>query len=128
MVLEKVLRSAKRFGARYGRKLRQKTAKIEAEQRKRHKCPYCHAPAVRRLAAGIWNCKKCSSKFTGKAYTIPKKIIIKQEISKEEIVEHEEEKEEEEGEKAQTYKEKKKEEKKEEMPAEEKKKEVEEAE
>lgn len=117
MVLEKGLRSAKRFGSRYGRKGRHKTAKIEAEQRKRHKCPYCRAVSVRRVAAGIWNCKKCRSKFTGKAYTVPKKIIIKQEISKEEIVEAAEEAKEEkkEGDKPQKYKEAKKEEKAEEQ-------------
>ena len=25
---------------------------------------------VKRLSVGIWNCKKCSSKFTGKAYSL----------------------------------------------------------
>jgi large subunit ribosomal protein L37Ae len=91
MALDKSLKSAKRFGARYGKSLKQKVAKIEAEQRKKHKCPFCSAVAVRRVAAGIWNCKKCDSKFTGKAYTIPKKIIITQEVSKEEIVQMEKE-------------------------------------
>ena len=116
MALEMVVKSAKRFGARYGRRARHQTAKIEAEQKKKHKCPYCKAPAVKRISAGIWNCKKCKAKFTGKAYTVPKKIIIKQDISREDIVEHEEEekKEKEEEEKPQKYKEKKKEEKKEE--------------
>ncbi|MEK6827838.1 MAG: 50S ribosomal protein L37ae [Nanoarchaeota archaeon] len=72
------LGSVKRFGARYGRKLKVKFSKIEIEQRKLHKCPYCNKTAVKRMAVGIWNCKKCNAKFTGKAYSISKKIIIKE--------------------------------------------------
>lgn len=63
------LGSTKRFGARYGRTLREKVAKIESVQRARHKCPYCNYEKVRRLASGIWECGKCNSKFTAKAYS-----------------------------------------------------------
>src|SRR3989344_8792172 len=91
------LGSVKRFGARYGRKLKLKFSKIETEQRKLHKCPYCNKTAVKRIAVGIWNCKKCHAKFTGKAYSVSKKIITKEaqemveepEIIKEEIEEAE---------------------------------------
>ena len=72
------LGSVKRFGARYGRKLKVKFSKIETEQRKLHKCPYCNKVAVKRIAVGIWNCKKCKAKFTGKAYSVSKKIITKE--------------------------------------------------
>ena len=72
------LGSVKRFGARYGRKLKLKFSKIETEQRKLHKCPYCSKTAVKRVAVGIWNCRKCNAKFTGKAYSITKKIITKE--------------------------------------------------
>ena len=68
--------SVKRFGPRYGRTIRAKVAKIEAEQRKKHKCPYCLAEKVKRIASGIWNCTKCGAKFTGKAYTISKTAKI----------------------------------------------------
>ena len=71
--LEK-LGSAKRFGARYGRKTKLKFSKVETEQRKFHKCPYCNKIAVKRLSMGIWACRKCDAKFTGKAYTIGKPI------------------------------------------------------
>ncbi len=67
------LTSVKRFGTRYGRTLKLKYGQIEIEQRKKHKCPYCSNAAVKRIAAGIWACKKCGVKFTGKAYTIAKK-------------------------------------------------------
>ena len=70
MVEHKKIGSSKRFGARYGRTIKHNFAKIEQEQRKLHKCPYCSKIAVKRLSAGIWNCRKCGAKFTGKAYTV----------------------------------------------------------
>ncbi len=86
MAKDKALASAKRFGSRYGRRTRHKFARVEAEQKKAHKCPYCSVPKVGRVAAGIWSCKKCGAKFTGRAYTVPKKVVIKQEASREEIL------------------------------------------
>ena len=62
--------SIKRFGARYGRGVKLKFGKIEEEQRKKHPCPYCRAVRVKRVAVGIWQCRKCGSKFTGRAYTV----------------------------------------------------------
>lgn len=62
--------SVKRLGPRYGRKIRHKLSEIESEQKKKHKCPYCNAEAVKRQAAGIWECRKCESKFTSRAYTV----------------------------------------------------------
>ena len=67
---EKSLGSGKRFGVRYGRSLKQTFAQIEKEHRKLHVCPYCAYTQVKRLSAGIWQCRKCNAKFTGKAYTL----------------------------------------------------------
>ena len=78
MKAEEKLGSVKRFGARYGRKPKLKFSKIETEQRKLHKCPYCNKVAVKRVAMGIWNCRKCNAKFTGKAYSVSKKILAKE--------------------------------------------------
>jgi len=64
----KKLGSAGRFGARYGRKLKKKIIEVEKLQKKRQKCPYCTKLGTKRLSSGIWYCKKCDSKFTGKAY------------------------------------------------------------
>lgn len=89
MALEKKYGSVKRFGARYGASLKEKFAKIEKEQRKKHDCPYCRKPQVKRVALGIWQCKKCGSKFSGKAYTIGK-IKVKEEVKKEKIEQPEE--------------------------------------
>ncbi|NQV09071.1 50S ribosomal protein L37ae [Candidatus Woesearchaeota archaeon] len=74
--MAKKIGSVGRFGARYGRSVKHKLAKIEADSRKRQMCPYCKAYAVKKLAVGIWECRKCSSKFTGKAYTIGKRLSI----------------------------------------------------
>ena len=60
---------AKRFGSRYGRRPKKKFSQIERLQRSKHKCPYCNKTAVKRVAAGIWHCRKCEVKFAGKAYT-----------------------------------------------------------
>ena len=62
--------SIKRFGARYGRGVKLRFGKIEAEQRKYHTCPYCRAVRVKRVALGIWQCRKCDAKFAGRAYTV----------------------------------------------------------
>jgi large subunit ribosomal protein L37Ae len=72
MVKKMTYGSVKRLGTRYGRTVKFKLGKIEAEQRKKHKCPYCNYEQVRRKALGIWHCKKCGATFTNKAYTVGK--------------------------------------------------------
>ena len=67
---EKIPGSVKRFGPRYGRSTKLKFGKIEKSQRKLHKCPYCHKVKEKRISVGIWKCKKCNAKFTGKAYSV----------------------------------------------------------
>ena len=62
--------SSKRFGARYGPSVRDKLEKVETKQKAIYKCPYCNKKAVKRISAGIWQCKKCDNKFTGKAYEL----------------------------------------------------------
>lgn len=65
---KKKVGSAGRFGARYGKKIRTLVASVEKVQKQRHICPKCRMPYVRRVAAGIWMCKKCGTKFAGRAY------------------------------------------------------------
>ena len=81
------LGATKRFGARYGRTPKYKFIEVEREQRKLHKCPYCSKVAVKRIAVGIWNCRKCGAKFTGKAYSIKEKIVPMKEKAEEKPVE-----------------------------------------
>ena len=72
MVKRATFGSVRRLGSRYGRTVRFKLGKIESEQRKKHKCPYCSYVQVKRKAAGIWHCGKCGAEFTNRAYTVDK--------------------------------------------------------
>ncbi|MBI4440320.1 50S ribosomal protein L37ae [Candidatus Woesearchaeota archaeon] len=70
--------TTKRFGARYGRKTKLKVSLIEAERRKKQRCPFCLKEKVKRVAYGIWKCGACNSKFAGKAYTVEKRITAEE--------------------------------------------------
>lgn len=73
------LSAAKRYGARYGPRIKNKVVEIELSSRGWHKCPYCSREQVKRVVAGIFECRKCDKRFTGKAYMPVKKAIIKAE-------------------------------------------------
>jgi len=59
----------KRFGARYGSRLRKKVQEIEMMQRSYYVCPMCGRRRVRRAASGIWRCLKCGYTFAGGAWS-----------------------------------------------------------
>ena len=65
--------SAKRYGVRYGRRLREKIGKIEAEKKRSSICPFCHYKRVSRVSSGIWLCNKCNVKFADRAYFLKSK-------------------------------------------------------
>jgi len=67
MARTKLLKSAGRFGVRYGRSVKRKIADIELKQKRKQYCIFCSGKA-KRLSKGIWLCKKCGKKFTGHAY------------------------------------------------------------
>jgi large subunit ribosomal protein L37Ae len=61
---------AGRFGPRYGSSLRKKWEEIMERRYQDHVCPFCHTTgSVRRVASGIWYCRKCEKKWAGYAYT-----------------------------------------------------------
>lgn len=64
----KKTKSAGRFGARYGKKVRNKLVQVESKQKVRQKCPICKRLGVKRLSNGIWLCPKCNKKFAGDTY------------------------------------------------------------
>lgn len=64
----KKTKSAGRFGARYGKRVRAKLVKVETKQRVKQKCPFCSKLGVKRLSKGIWHCKKCAKKFASNTY------------------------------------------------------------
>lgn len=73
------LGSVKRFGTRYGRTVKVKVAKIEAELKQNHKCPYCSRPKAYRVSYGIWECGKCNARFTARAYSIGSQAALVEE-------------------------------------------------
>ncbi len=83
--------ASKRYGPRYGRRLRQKVETVETMQKTEYQCPFCHKHAVKRMSVGIWECPKCAAVFTGRAYTIPKKAGPEKQIGQELVVETPEE-------------------------------------
>jgi len=60
--------AAGKYGVRYGRRIRKRLLDVEKSKRERKPCPNCTKPALKRIAAGVWQCKKCGAKFAGKAY------------------------------------------------------------
>ncbi|MEM4263580.1 MAG: 50S ribosomal protein L37ae [Candidatus Woesearchaeota archaeon] len=97
MKLEKGLGPVKRFGVRYGRTVKARLAKIEIEQKKPQLCPYCEQPKAKKLFAGVYLCKKCGAKFTGRAFflTKPEEAAEEEDKKTKKEKETEEEKEEE---------------------------------
>ncbi len=57
-----------RFGSRYGKGVKKKLVEIERVQKRKHKCPNCLKPGLKRISPGIWKCNKCGLKFAGNAY------------------------------------------------------------
>ena len=64
----KKVKSAGRFGPRYGRRIRKDVVAIEEKMRRKHKCPRCECRSVKRIGTGIWRCSKCGLTFAGGAY------------------------------------------------------------
>ncbi|MCD6371360.1 MAG: 50S ribosomal protein L37Ae [Candidatus Aenigmarchaeota archaeon] len=60
-----------KFGSRYGLRIRRRILDVEAKKSK--ECPFCGKKQLKRIAAGIWECKKCKNKFAGGTH-IPKMV------------------------------------------------------
>ncbi|MFH1473533.1 MAG: 50S ribosomal protein L37ae [Candidatus Aenigmatarchaeota archaeon] len=66
--MTKKVGSTGRYGVRYGTKGKKIIAKVEKKAREKRTCPYCERSVLKRIASGIWYCKKCKTKFAGGAY------------------------------------------------------------
>jgi len=71
--------SAARFGPRYGTRTKKILLQIERLQKQKQECPFCERKSLKRVAAGIWKCKKCGKKFAGAAYFPRSKIKFQSE-------------------------------------------------
>lgn len=68
----KKIKAAGKFGAGYGRRLRNSFNQVESLQRVRQKSPYYSKGKVKRIAVGIWKCIKTGKIFAGPAYHLGK--------------------------------------------------------
>ncbi len=66
----KKVKSSGKFGARYGKKVRENFTKVDSKQRQKQICPFCKKPGVKRTSKGIWNCKKCNKRFASDTYSL----------------------------------------------------------
>lgn len=64
----KKVKSAGKYGAKFGVGMRKRWLKVASKQKKHYDCPNCEFKKVKRLSAGIFECKKCGLKFAGGAY------------------------------------------------------------
>ena len=69
MASTKKVHTTGRFGSRYGVGIRKRVLKVELKQKIKQECPFCGFPKIKRIAKGIFVCKKCDSKFAGGTYT-----------------------------------------------------------
>ena len=76
----KKVKSAGRFGSRYGVGIRKKLLKVESPQLEKKHCPNCGSVNVKRKSKGVFMCRKCLHEFVGGAYmpqTLAGSIISK---------------------------------------------------
>ncbi len=64
----KKVHTSGRFGSRYGVGIKKRVVKVEEKQNNLSVCPFCGLDKIKRVAAGLFSCKKCGAKFTGGAY------------------------------------------------------------
>ncbi|MEM4222057.1 MAG: 50S ribosomal protein L37ae [archaeon] len=93
------LKSASRFGSRYGSSLKKIVASIEEKKSSRYVCPKCEKKGVKRVSYAMWECTKCGYFFAGGAWSpktelgelIERIVEGKEKINIEELVKSKEE-------------------------------------
>ena len=58
----------RKYGTRYGARLRKTIKKMDVIQHGKYICSFCGKKSMRRIAAGIWGCKSCCKCVAGGAY------------------------------------------------------------
>lgn len=79
----KHLGSTGRWGIRYGQLARRRTKEVEDKQKQKQRCIFCSGRA-KRMAKGIWQCKKCGKKFAHHAYYLETKteVLLEEKLKK----------------------------------------------
>ncbi len=56
--------------AKYGVSVRNRVDAIKKLRAVKYTCPRCKRKSIKRLASGIWECKKCGLKIADNAYSL----------------------------------------------------------
>ena len=60
--------STGRFKGRYGVGVKKRVLEVENRMKVKVPCVFCGFPRIKRMAAGLFFCRKCGAKFAGGAY------------------------------------------------------------
>jgi len=56
------------MGPRYGIRIRRRVVEIDRVRRSPSTCPRCATVTMRRVASGIFECRRCGTRFASNAY------------------------------------------------------------
>ena len=57
------------MGPRYGIRIRRRVLEIDRERKRDAPCPRCSTVTLHRVASGIFECRRCGTRFASNAYT-----------------------------------------------------------
>ena len=56
------------MGARYGIRIRRRVVEIDKSRARPAACPRCSTTTLHRIAAGVYECRRCHTRFANAAY------------------------------------------------------------
>jgi large subunit ribosomal protein L37Ae len=56
------------MGPRYGIRIRRRVLDIDTQKSARSACPKCSTVTIRRVASGVYECRRCGNRFASGAY------------------------------------------------------------
>ncbi len=56
------------MGARYGIRIRRRVVTIDRARKRASPCPRCSTVTLHRVASGVFECRRCGTRFASNAY------------------------------------------------------------
>ena len=56
------------MGPRYGIRIRQRVLEIDRARGKPAACPHCSTITIARIASGVYECRRCGTRYASQAY------------------------------------------------------------